>query len=260
MPSEIVLQQRPDEALLSAQRVLLTALRQDLAEREAELARMRAVLQGFESRYFRQVGVLYAALDDLEARIAEREVDLYDSDESRRRAEEARSRANEAHEAAYEPTSEAEAVEATPGLKTLFREVAKRIHPDLAQDAAEGEYLTLLMARANQAYRRGDAEMLQRLLEDNSEAEEVAAGEGCSAELLRVRRQMQHARRDLASLSAEQEALRSSEIAQMHADAERAALEHRDLLAELAAAVREQIAEAQRRWEFVDRQIRAHGR
>ena len=41
---------------------------------------------------------------------------------------------------------------------------------------------------------------------------------------------------------------------------EAAALEHRDLLTELAASLREQVADARRRFEFVDRQIKAHGR
>ena len=62
----------------------------------------------FEGRYLRQVGILYAQLDDLEARIAEREVDLYDSSTSRRHAEEARQRAQETDHAAFGDAHEAE--------------------------------------------------------------------------------------------------------------------------------------------------------
>lgn len=260
MPAEIILQQSPDDAALAGKREQLASVRTQLAERESELAQMRAQLRAFEGRYFRQVGSLYAELDDLEARILEREVDLYDSDSARRRAEEARQRAQETHEAAFGEASEAEEFDPPASLKTLFRDLAKRIHPDFARDEAEQKHFTLLMARANQAYRRGDAETLQRLLDDHREVHAAIAGESAAAELLRIARQIQHGERDIAALDAERQALLGSEIGLLYLDTEAAAQEHRDLLAELAAQVREQIAEARRRLEFVDRQVTAHGR
>jgi hypothetical protein len=101
---------------------------------------------------------------------------------------------------------------------------------------------------------------LQRLLDDHREINAVISEEGAAAELLRITRQIRHAERDIAALDAEQHTLLSSEIGQLHLDAETAAREHRDLLTEIATRVREQIAEAQRRFEFIDRQITAHGR
>ena len=260
MPAEIILQQTPDDLDLLDKREQLAAVRARLAERESELAQLRAQLKTFEGRYLRQVGVLYAELDDLEARIAEREIDLYDSDSARSRAAEARQRAQETHDAAFGDAREAEEFDPPPSLKTLFREVAKRVHPDFARDAAEQRHFTLLMARANQAYNRGDAETLQRLLDDHREIHASIAGEGAAAELLRITRQIRHAERDMARLDAERHTLLASEIAQLHLDAEAAALDHRDLLAELAASLKEQVADARYRFEFVDRQIKAHGR
>jgi hypothetical protein len=260
MPAEIILQQTPDNVDLIEKREELSAVRARLAERESELAQFRAQLRAFEGRYFRQVGVLYAELDDLEARIAEREVDLYDSDTARRRAEDARQRAQETHDAAFSHSCETEELDPPPSLKTLFREVAKRIHPDFARDDAEQKHFTLLMARANQAYSRGDTETLQRLLDDHREITASIAGEGATAELLRITRQIRHAERDIATLDAEQQTLLASEIGQLHLDAEAAASEYRDLLPELAASLQEQIADAQRRFELIDRQISAHGR
>jgi hypothetical protein len=265
MPAEIILQQTPSAAALLTKREQLSAVRIALAERESELAQFRAQLAAFESRYFRQVGILYAEFDDIEARIAEREVDLYDSDSARHRAEESRQRAQETHDAAFGHDHEAEEFDPPPSLKTLFRDVAKRIHPDFARDSAEGKYFTLLMARANQAYRRGDIETLQQLLEDHLEINATiggarTAGDDAAAELLRITRQIQHAQRDIAALNAEQNALLASEIGQMYLDAETAARENRDFLMELAASLRDRIADAQRRFEFVDRQITAHGR
>jgi hypothetical protein len=260
MPAEIILQQTPEAAALLDKREQLAAVRVTLAERESELAQIRAQLKTFEGRYLRQVGVLYAALDDLEARIAEREVDLYDSDSARRRAEETRQRAQETHDAAFGEAHEAEEFDPPPSLKTLFRDVAKRIHPDFARDEAEQKHFTLLMARANQAYSRGDTETLQRLLDDHREINASIVGEDAAAELLRITRQIHHAERDIATLEAERHTLLASDIAQLHLDAEAAAREHRDLLTELATSLREQFADAQRRFELIDRQISAHGK
>lgn len=257
MPAEIILQQTPDALALVEKREQLAAVRTTLAERESELAQLRAQLKTFEGRYLRQVGVLYAELDDIEARIAEREVDLYDSDSARSRAEEARRQAQETHDAAFASAHEAEEFDPPPSLKTLFREVAKRIHPDFARDEAERKHFTLLMARANQAYGRGDTEALQRLLDDHREINASIAGEGATAELLRITRQIRHAERDIANLEAERHTLLASEIAQLHIEAEAAAREHRDLLTELAANLREQIADAKYRLEFVNRQVNA---
>ena len=260
MPAEIVLQQTAEHAALLDKRQELADVRTALAERESELAQLRAQVKTFEGRYLRQVGVLYADLDELEARIAEREVDLYDSDAARARAEEMRQRAEETHEAAYGAAREAEEFDPPPTLKALFRDVAKRIHPDFARDEVERAHFTLLMARANEAYTRGDAELLQRILDDHHEINASIQGEGAAAELQRISRQIQHARRDIANLDVEQGMLLGSEVAQLMQDAEAAKREHRDLLTELETNLKEQVAEAQRRFELIDRQIRAHGR
>lgn len=260
MPAEIILQATQADTALLQKREQLAAVRTTLAERESELAQMRAQLKSFEGRYLRQVGILYVELDDLEARIAEREAGLYGSDSARLRAEEARQRAQETHDAAFGEAREAEEFDPPPTLRTLFREVAKRIHPDFARDNAEAEYFTLLMARANSAYSRGDTELLQRLLDDHLEINASVAGEGAAAELLRISRQIRHAERDIANLDLERHSLLGSEIAQLQIDAEAAAREHRDLLTELGTRVREQIAEAQRRFDLIDRQINVHGR
>ena len=260
MPAEIILQPSPNVAGLAEKRERLAAVRAALAEREADIAQIRCQLKVFEVRYLQRVGVLYAELDEIAARITEREVDLYDSDSARRRAQEARQRAQETHEAAFGADQEPEEFDPSPSLKTLFREVAKRIHPDFASDEAEQEHFTLLMTRANHAYSCGDAETLQRLLDDHFEVNASVADEGDGRALFRLVRQIQHVERDIAALDREHQALLGSEIGQLYTDAEVASHEDRDLLAELGASLRERIADAQYRLEFVDRQVSAHGR
>jgi len=120
------------------------------------------------------------------------------------------------------------------------------------------------MARANQAYRTGDVETLAGMLDDHREIHSTSstsdAGESAAVELLRIKRQIRHAQRDIAALDAEEHNLKLSEIGELYRDAEDAAREHRDLLTELATGLRTQIAAAQGRFELIDRQIKAHGR
>src|ERR1700733_5848441 len=260
MPAEIILQPSPNVAGLAEKRERLAAVRAALAEREADIAQIRCQLKVFEVRYLQRVGVLYAELDEIAARITEREVDLYDSDSARRRAQEARQRAQETHEAAFGADQEPEEFDPSPSLKKLFREVAKRIHPDFASDEAEQKHFTLLMTRAHHAYSCDDAETLQRLLDDHLEVNASVADEGDGLALFRLVRQIQHVERDIAALDREHQALLGSEIGQLYTDAEAASHEDRDLLAELGASLRERIADAQYRLEFVDRQVSAHGR
>ena len=260
MPAEIILQPGPNAAGLAEKRERLAAVRAALAEREADIAQIRAQLKAFEGRYLQRVGVLYAELDEIAARITEREVDLYDSDSARQRAQEARQRAQETHEAAFGADQEPVEFDPSPSLKTLFREVARRIHPDFASDDAEQKHFTLLMTRANHAYNCGDAETLQRLLDDHLEVNASGSDEGDGVTLLRLARQIQHAVRDIAALDREHQTLLQSEIGQLYTGAEAAAHEDRDLLAELAAGLRERIADAQYRLEFVERQVSALGR
>lgn len=260
MPAEIVLQQSGNHAALADALEELAALRVALSDREAALAKLRATLKTFEDRYFREVGVLYAELDELEADIAEREARLYDSDTARSRAAEAREQANNSRDAAADHAEPVELPDPSPGLKALFRDVAKRIHPDLARDDAEAEFFTLLMAHANQAYRRGDAETLGRMLDDHRDPVSFAGADGVAAETARAVRQVTHVRRDLAALEAERYALLSSELAGLQRDAEAVAGEGRDLLLELAAGLNPQIADARYRLAFLERQMFAHGR
>jgi len=264
MPAEIALQPNPNAASIAEKRERLAAVRAALAEREADIAQIRSQLKAFEVCYLQRVGVLYAELDEIAARITEREVELYDSDSARRRAQEARERAQETHEAAFGSEQEPAEFDPSPSLKTLFREVAKRIHPDFASDEAERKHFTLLMTRANQAYNCGDAETLQRMLDDQLEVNGAMAGggsdEGDGVTLLRLARQIAHAERDIAALDGEHQTLLGSEIGQLYTGAEAAAREDRDLLGELEVSLRERIADAQYRLEFVTRQVSALGR
>jgi DnaJ-class molecular chaperone len=141
-------------------------------------------------------------------------------------------------------------------LKSLFRDVAKRIHPDFAKDDADRQRRTQLMAQANEAYGRGDAEALQRILDDYDESSESVPGEGIGAELIRIIRQIHQAKKNIAAIEQELASLSASEIARLRQDVETAHQQGRDLLAELAVTVGEQVVRARKEYEALAEEAR----
>jgi hypothetical protein len=110
------------------------------------------------------------------------------------------------------------------------------------------------MAEANRAYETGDAEALQRILDEYQDGAESVAGEGIGAELIRIIRQISLARTRLSAIEQELVTLRKSEIALLKKQAEEREQEGGDLLAELATAVREQIELAKKKHESLAQQ------
>ena len=260
MVLEIVRKQTPEEEELLRKREELASVRAALAERELELADFRAQLKSFEGRYLRQVGVLYAELDDWDAKIAEIEASLKPSTTASQRAQETRKRAEETHEATHGEASKARDFQPSADLKRLFREAAKRIHPDFAKDEADRELRTRLMAQVNAAYSQGDADALQRILDEFGNSPESVQGEGVGAELVRIIRQIHQAKKNIAAIEQELNCLRASEIAQLKQDTETAEQDGRDLLAELAADVRERIDGVKKKHKALSAELKTNGR
>jgi len=164
-------------------------------------------------------------------------------------AREAREQARQAYEGSHGEASETRDFIPSPELKRLFREVAKRIHPDFCRDASDLESRTRFMAEANHAYEAGDAEALQRILDEYQDGADAVKGEGIGAELIRIIRQISQAKERVAAIEQELSALRQSEIALLKKQAEEREQEGRDLLADLATAVREEIGRTKKEYE-----------
>jgi hypothetical protein len=249
MPGQIIRRLKPEEAELLRKRDELAAIRATLAELELELVDFRRQLAAFEGRYLRQVGPLYAELDEWKARIFELHARLDPSAASQADAEEARKQARQTYEDAHGEASETPDFTPSPDLKKLFRDVAKLIHPDFSKDSADLERRTRLMAEANRAYEAGDAEALQRILDEYHDGADAVEGEGIGAELIRLIRQISLAKSRVSAIEQELDTLRQSEIALLKKQAEEREQEGQDLLAELATTVREQIELAKKKHE-----------
>ena len=231
--SKLAHKPKPEDAELIFRRAELAKLRATLTAREAELDHLRAQLNSFEGRYIRQVGVLYIQLDEWEDRIAQLN--------------------NPTLPTEPEPELTPDEPEPNPAafdLKALFREVAKRIHPDRARNSHDEQHRTHLMSQANAAFLREDAELLQRMLNGYDPSTDHWNADDVASALTRTLTQIERANEDVEILASEIEALGQSEMAQLKERTVQEALKGRDLLAELAAMVKGNIGMAMRRYEL----------
>jgi hypothetical protein len=242
---------KPEDHELSLKRDEQVALESELADRELRSANLRAELGAFERQYLHHVGLRYAELDELKAQIAERlALEQPHNERAQQAARDARARADETTSSAGEKSAEApRAFAASPELKRLYREVAKRIHPDLTSDRDDRAKRQQLMAEANEAYEGGNEEQLAKILNEYECSPEAVRGDGPGAELIRVIRRISQARSRLAEMEAETQELLRSDLYQLKSRVDEAEAHGRDVLAEMIAKVDEQIADAKSRLE-----------
>ncbi|WP_264932853.1 hypothetical protein [Streptomyces sp. A012304] len=180
-------QSRPEERLEQAVR----AAEQALIEFEIAVETFRVEVENFSRLHHQKLGPMYARLDELEAQIAEARADRTGDPEDRRKAAEARARVLPMPgveelfhgwmddnglfpEAAAMLTDQSvrppERVRPSDEARKLYRELARKAHPDLAQEDEERQRREEFITRVNAAYARGDEGLLREL------AQEWAAG------------------------------------------------------------------------------------
>ncbi len=238
----------PEEEELAKKREELALLQADLADRELHLTDLRVELSAFERRYLRQVGILYAELDEWNAKFAEVVAEAERTEEARSAATQARKQATESQSAIGE-TAEAQDFSPSADLKSMYREAAKRMHPDLATDETDRRNRERFMKEANRAYEQGNIEEMQRILEEYESSPETVKGTGVAADLVRVIRQIKQIRSRLAQIELEIASLAASDVAKLRAKVEAASVQGRDLLAEMAEDVKARVDVARRRFE-----------
>jgi hypothetical protein len=130
-------------------------------------------------------------------------------------------------------------------LKNLYREVARRIHPDLATDEADRVRRQEFMARANRAYEEGDESRLRTILEEYESSPDTIVGEAIGSELVRVIRKIAQVKRRLSEIAGETNLVTQLELMILKTRVSEAAAQGRDILAEMARSIRVRIGEAQ---------------
>lgn len=230
----------PEEDGLADLRTRLSALEEIFDRRTHELGRVRAALDAFRVRYRHEVGLLHERLDELELAIAEAELG------------EISKRLEEAGAAGPRPSASAARTEAparltTDGVRRLFRDVAKAIHPDLAPDDHTRHRRHALMVEANKAYERGDEEQLRWILEAWERSPEAVPGTDPDAARLRLERRVAQIEEHLELLAAELAELKDTPLWKLKALVDEAASRGKDLVRDMVRRLKRDIMAAENR-------------
>ena len=246
--TSVQLPQKPEEQELARKLHQQTALEAELADRELQSASLRAELGAFERQFIHLVGSRYAQLDELKAQIAERIAQEQPGNaECKATAQQARAKSNDSKSVTGDQSPEKpQAFQPSPQMKQLYREVARRIHPDLTSDANDRSKRQQLMAEANAAYERGDADQLTKILAEYEHRPEAVLGDDAGAGLIRTIRKISKAQNRVAEIENELQVLMRSDLYHLKLRVDQAEQYGHDILKEMTEKVERQIAQAKK--------------
>ncbi|QNE76273.1 hypothetical protein F0344_18065 [Streptomyces finlayi] len=174
---------RPQERLAKAVRVA----EQALIEFEIAVETFRVEVENFSRLHHQKLGPMYARLDELDALIAEAHASRTGDPEDVRKAQEARAivmpmpgveelfhdwmdsdglSPEAAAMLTEQPVRPPKRVRPSEEARKLYRELARKAHPDLAPDESERERRDEFITRVNAAYGRGDEALLRELVQE----------------------------------------------------------------------------------------------
>ena len=235
--STLILSQQSEEHELQRRREELAQVEAELVQRDSQLAGVKVGLSAFEVRYLTVVGHRYDELAKIEKQIAkiqglefDEDADTYDGDSLA--DDEVGCGQNRLH---------------TDKLKKLYKEVARKFHPDLTSCPQERQHRHQLMIEVNNAYESGAEEKLQELLEAGASLEAVETSGAMSAEMILLLRKIAEAKQRLVEIETEIADITASEIYKLKQRVETAEVREDDLFADLVLQVDRQIKKAQNR-------------
>jgi chromosome segregation ATPase len=248
-----------------------------VTEKEKEASELSIQIQDFKIKlniflgeYNSRVGLLYVKLDKLKLRIKEYQhrIDLAQGkkltqetlesieeeinetfSQERRKVDDLESEAfqsSEEHKKDLEDEDKRQSLdpESQQELRTLYRKLAKKFHPDFAKDDKQRKEYQKRMAEINEAYKVGDLETLKKYMRQ-AEREEKMAKETPKEKIERLKEDYETILGIIAKLREELSALKASETYKLKEKVDQAKKEGRDLLEQLAADIRKDIAENQ---------------
>jgi hypothetical protein len=210
---------RPEERLERAVR----AAEQALIEYEIAVETFRVEVENFSRLHHQKLGPMYARLDELDAEIAEARAARTGDPGDLRKADEARARVmpmpgveelfhgwmdgeglfpEAVAMLTDQPVRPPQRVRPSDEARKLYRELARKAHPDLAPDDSERARREEFITRVNAAYARGDEALLRELAEEWAKGPEPAERGPSRSEELYARLEWLAQRKEMLSLVA----------------------------------------------------------
>lgn len=232
----LVRYQPPPTKVLSRRLLVLSELRESLAQLEVDRDGLQHQLREFEKRFRPAVGTRYDRLEELREQI--------------RRAWKEVTRARNG---SLKPIDDAlpedvpqEAFKPEDELKNLFRSLARKVHPDLADDYDDRRHRHEFMAEATRAYRAGDDRRLQWLLEHWEASPKLTRSSDQETRLARTSQQIAWVRYRIREVNAEIAECGASSTMRLMEQSAEARSGGRNLVVEMRKQVLKEIEEAER--------------
>ncbi len=237
-------------ALLADMKPLLVAAEMELSEKLAAISEFEFGVRSRLEPLTRRMDQLDKEINDLREQLRILQQDSFDTDEfddgdlfqQWRSSTEAGAAAAGDYRYRQAPTTPPQSkltADQSAELKRLYRQLARRFHPDFALDADDRAYRTLIMMELNAAYTAGDIDRLQEL----SLEPDPQPGEFTDEDLVQaLLKEWHRCRRRMEEIELELVRLEKHPSAELLRRTEKAANEGRDLLEELASELRERIA------------------
>ncbi|HET8522916.1 MAG TPA: J domain-containing protein [Thermomicrobiales bacterium] len=227
--------QSPEEREYARYLLEIETRKRRIADLQAELASLKLALGRFEAEYHARVGVLFVeldrvrlAIDEYERRIAwlqtHPDADPNDIEDQIRadfqtRHEEIHNEEEETrrYERAFQRDQERPKLppDAEQSIKHLYRDLAKRYHPDLARTAEERLHRETIMQRVNAAFAARDVDALRDLMREAEVADESFEARSMGEKLVWAIREVARLDEVIAGVEKELAAVRRSEIHQL---------------------------------------------
>jgi hypothetical protein len=208
-----------------------------------DVAGVRRDLDAFKISYRQRVGLLHEELDELERAISEAEL----GELARRREEQGPAPGASAPRPRPAPLPRF----TTDGVRQLFRDVAKAIHPDLARDADTRDRRHALMVEANKAYASGDEARLRSILLAWERSPHAVQGTDAEATRQRLLRRIAEIEDQLIALDGELTELKDSPLWKLKAMVDDASSRGKDLVGDMVRRLKRDILAARNRLEAI---------
>ena len=241
----------PEEIELEHKYQQLARVKADLQQREQDYSRLKSEIRVFEQVYEDVLGVRIKTLEDLEWQLNGLLGETA-AGESAEALKQTQSPPHFHHSTDLLDDEEAPQDAANLSLKSLYRGVAKAVHPDLAADEGECLRRQELMALANEAYQTGNRQVLIDLLSEWEQAPLSYGSElDIALELVRVIRQLAAVQQNIHAVVRQADELKQTDIYHFKLRVDDALSDGVDLLADMAAAADLDIARIRRRLSAV---------
>ncbi len=235
-----------DQEELKRKNIELNQLQQELAEKELTLSTLRREVAIFEHIYNQRVGKKFAELDGLKSDILKLAAKLNPESENfqsqAKSAEEKARKSKENYTFQNEIDPSETADPPSEELKKIFREAAKKIHPDLTTDMEERERRHALMARLNQAYNLLDAEQLNTIVTEFEAGRKPDGNLSFGQKLSHILKQIAQVRHRMNKIEIEIERVQQSEMFRLKVYANECERQGQDVLQDMSNEVDEKIA------------------